>query len=218
MLVCAADMPFVTAPGAAGRRRARRSRPACVGRAAGRLQPLRPMRPRRWRSCARRGARAATATVWALGPCHIESGRRDAVSVDPPAALERERGSSPPPLPQQGDQLRRCGGPRGRCRPAASPRRAVRPARAAPTRRARPRAPPARSSPARGRAGRAGRALTVGVDHVRQLVDVLRRRGGRCHHRTSRPPSEDSAMTRSRQAQATSPRVRLGDRGASAPP
>ncbi len=99
VLVCAADMPFVTAATLQRVAAARGAAAACVGRAAGRLQPLLAA----YAPAALEILRAAeenaplTATVWALGPVVVEVPERDAVSVDTPAALERARLSPPAP-------------------------------------------------------------------------------------------------------------------------
>ncbi len=93
VLVCAADMPFVTAVTlrrvAAGRGEAA----ACVGRAGGRLQPLLGAYAPAALATLRAAAPDAplTATVRALDPVVVEVPERDALSVDTPEALERAR-------------------------------------------------------------------------------------------------------------------------------
>ena len=99
VLVCAADMPFVTAATLAQVADARGAAAACVGRAGGHLQPLlAAYAPTALATlCAAEEDAPLTATVQALDPVVVDVPERDAVSVDTPEALERARLSPPAP-------------------------------------------------------------------------------------------------------------------------
>jgi len=111
VLVCAADMPFVTAATLRQVAGARVGAAACVGRAGGRLQPLLAA----YAPAALETLRAAdqeaalTAAVVALNPVVIDVPERDAMSVDTPEGVRRaERLMAldgpfrPPPAPAAG--------------------------------------------------------------------------------------------------------------------
>ena len=93
VLVCAADMPFVTAASLRRVAAARGDAAACVGRAGGRLQPLLAVyAPAALETlCAAEEDAPLTATVQALDPVVIDVPERDATSIDTPGALERAR-------------------------------------------------------------------------------------------------------------------------------
>jgi molybdopterin-guanine dinucleotide biosynthesis protein A len=99
VLVCAADMPFVTTVTLVRIVDARGDAAACVGRADGRLQPLLAAYAPTALDTLRAAEQDAPlkATVWALDPVVIDVPEGDAVSVDTPEALERAR-LSPPDL------------------------------------------------------------------------------------------------------------------------
>jgi molybdopterin-guanine dinucleotide biosynthesis protein A len=91
ILVCAADMPFVTPEALRALEGRGEGAAAVVARAGGRLQPLLAL----YTPAALPVLRAAepdaplTATVERLRPVVVEVPARDAVSVDTPEALER---------------------------------------------------------------------------------------------------------------------------------
>jgi len=93
VLVCAADMPFVTAASLRQVAAARGDATACVGRAGGRLQPLlAAYAPAALETlCTAEEDAPLTATVQALDPVVVDVPERDTVSVDTPGALERAR-------------------------------------------------------------------------------------------------------------------------------
>ena len=91
VLVCAADMPFVTPDTLRAVEAGRGDAPACVGRAGGHLQPLLA-----WYSPAcldvLRGAgedAPLTGTVRLLSPAVVDVPERDAISIDTPEGVRR---------------------------------------------------------------------------------------------------------------------------------
>lgn len=91
VLVCAADMPFVTTAALAAVAGGRGDALACVARAAGRLQPVLALYTPDALPLLRGAGEDTplTATVRRLEPAIVDVPERDAISIDTPAGLRR---------------------------------------------------------------------------------------------------------------------------------